>query len=104
VRAQNPPVTFTLKYFPYQLYPEASKEGESKFEWYKKEKYNGSDEQMQKYMMLMTSYGNDAGIDFKFGGQVANTLDAHRLIQHFQEERGEEVVDKIVGCMRFSTS
>lgn len=53
---------------------------------------------MQKYMMLMTSYGNDAGIDFKFGGEVANTLDAHRLIQHFQEEKGTEVANKIVGC------
>ena len=27
-------VNFTIKYFPYQLYPEASKEGEDKYEWY----------------------------------------------------------------------
>lgn len=26
-------VHFTIKYFPYQLYPEASKEGEDKYEW-----------------------------------------------------------------------
>lgn len=26
-------VIFTVKYFPYQLYPEASKEGEDKYEW-----------------------------------------------------------------------
>lgn len=26
-------VNFTIKYFPYQLYPEASKEGEDKYEW-----------------------------------------------------------------------
>jgi len=26
-------VNFTVKYFPYQLYPEASKQGEDKYEW-----------------------------------------------------------------------
>ena len=26
-------VNFTVKYFPFQLYPEASKEGEDKYEW-----------------------------------------------------------------------
>jgi len=28
-------IKYTVKYEPYQLYPEASKEGESKFDWYK---------------------------------------------------------------------
>ena len=27
-------VKFTIKYFPYQLYPEASNQGEDKYEWY----------------------------------------------------------------------
>lgn len=27
-------VRFTVRYFPYQLYPDASKEGEDKYEWY----------------------------------------------------------------------
>lgn len=27
-------VNFTVKYFPYQLYPEASNQGEDKYEWY----------------------------------------------------------------------
>lgn len=27
-------VKFTVKYFPYQLYPEASNQGEDKYEWY----------------------------------------------------------------------
>jgi predicted DsbA family dithiol-disulfide isomerase len=40
-----------------------------------------------------------AGIDFKFGGTVANTIDAHRLIQHYQEEKGPEAADKLInGC------
>jgi len=92
-------VTFTLKYLPYQLYPEASKEGEGKYEWYKKSRYGDSDEKMEMYLKLMTAYGKSAGIDFKFGGTVANTMDAHRVIQKFQEEKGAEAADKIINCM-----
>lgn len=93
-------MTFTVKYFPYQLYPEASKEGEGKYEWYKKSRYGDSDEKMDMYTKLMSAYGNSAGINFKFGGTVANTMDAHRVIQKFQEEKGAEVADKIIDCMR----
>ena len=32
-------VNFTVKYLPYQLYPEASKEGEDKYEWYATESF-----------------------------------------------------------------
>lgn len=93
-------VKFTVKYFPYQLHAEASKEGEDKYEWYKKSKYGDSEEKMRMYTTLMTAYGVSAGIEYKFGGTVANTLDAHRLIQHYQEETGPETADKIVNCMR----
>jgi len=92
-------VKFTVKFMPYQLYPEASKEGEDKYQWYKKSKYGDSEEKMKMYMALMTAYGMTAGIDFKFGGTVANTLDAHRVIQHFQEEEGPQVADKIINFM-----
>ncbi len=51
---------------------------------------------MQKYTQLMSAYGAAEGIDFKFGGTVANTLHAHRLIQHFQETKGSKVADGIV--------
>jgi len=46
----------------------------------------------------MTAYGASAGINYKFGGTVANTLHAHRLIQHFQSHSpdGHEKADKIV--------
>jgi predicted DsbA family dithiol-disulfide isomerase len=48
------------------------------------------------YTTLMTAYGVSSGIDFKFGGTVANTLDAHRVIQHYQEEKGPETADNII--------
>lgn len=111
-------VKFTVKYFPYQLYPAASNQGEDKYEWYvvcilpagviylfiphsryKTTKYNNSEEQMKKYTTLMSAYGIGVGIDFKFHGMVANTLSAHRLIQHFQEEMGPETADKIVNSL-----
>jgi len=51
------------------------------------------------YTTLMTAYGASAGIPFKFGGTVANTLQAHRLIQHFQDTKGPEVADKLVNSL-----
>lgn len=54
---------------------------------------------MKKYTTLMSAYGVSVGIDFKFQGMVANTLNAHRLIQHFQEEMGPETANKIVDSL-----
>ncbi|KAL8829061.1 MAG: hypothetical protein Q9170_006334 [Blastenia crenularia] len=54
---------------------------------------------MQKYVTLMTTYGKQVGIDFDFHGIVAGTLDAHRLIQHYQENLGPEVADKMVDSL-----
>ncbi len=53
---------------------------------------------MRKYTTLMQAYGVGAGIDFNFGGEIASTLDAHRIIQHFQASKGEGVAERIVGC------
>ncbi len=97
-------VNFTVHYNPYQLYPDASAEGEDKYEWYKKSRYGDSEEKMKMYTTLMAAYGVSAGIDFKFGGTVANTMQAHRVIQHFQEEKGPEVADKIINCKSISKS
>jgi len=89
-------VNFTVKYKPYQLYPEASQEGEDKFAWYKKSRYGDSDQKMKMYTTVMSAYGETEEIKYKFGGIVANTLQAHRVIQHFQETKGTDVADKIV--------
>ena len=92
------PIAFTLKFFPYQLYPESSKEGEDKLTWYKQNRYGDSEEKMKAYTTIMGAYGRSAGIDFKFGGIIANTLDAHRVVQVFQERKGEEVARRIIEC------
>lgn len=92
-------VTFTTKYKPYQLYPEASQEGEDKYQWYKKSRYGDSEDKMQKYTTVMSALGADQDINFRFGGTVANTLHAHRVIQHFQETKGSATADKIVSSL-----
>lgn len=81
------------------MYPDASPAGEDKYEWYKKSRYGDSEEKMKMYITLMTAYGDSCGIKFKFGGKVANTLPAHRVIQHFQEKRGEETADTIINSL-----
>ncbi|KIW03603.1 uncharacterized protein PV09_05356 [Verruconis gallopava] len=100
-REANPssPCTFKVKFMPYQLYPEASQEGEDKFAWYKKSRYGDSEEKMRMYTTLMSAYGVACGINFKFGGVVANTLNAHRVIQCFQERRGLATADMIVDSL-----
>ncbi|KAK5074815.1 hypothetical protein LTS08_005615 [Lithohypha guttulata] len=82
-----------------KLYPEASKEGQDKYEWYRKSRYGDSDEKMKMYETLMSAYGTGVGIDFKFHGVVANTLDAHRVVQYFQEEKGPEIADKLINSL-----
>lgn len=54
---------------------------------------------MQMYMALMTAYGRGEGIEYKFGGTVANTLHAHRVIQHFQATKGPEVADQLIDSL-----
>ncbi|KAH6322677.1 hypothetical protein HBI37_234310 [Parastagonospora nodorum] len=85
------PVTFTLRLAPYQLYPDFSTEGVSKYEWYKTEKYNDSAERMQMYIDYMTGLGKDDNIPFDFNnGMIANTFHAHRILHYIQETHSPE--------------
>jgi len=92
-------VKFNLKYFPYQLYPNFSTEGEDKYEWYLKTKYDGDKERMEKYTQVMGELGRAEGVEFKFGGTIANTLNPHRLIQWVQETKGPEAASKAVDSL-----
>lgn len=51
------------------------------------------------YTTLMSSYGVAEGINYKFGGTVANTIHAHRCIQHFQGTKGPETADKLIDSL-----
>lgn len=80
------PVTFVLQIAPYQLYPDFSAEGVDKYIWYRDEKYGGSEQKMGVYSDYMKELGEAEGIEFDFGGEIANTLHAHRIIQYLQAE------------------
>ena len=99
VHETHPECQFKVKYFPYQLYPEASQEGEDKYKWYRRSRYGDDDEKWKMYTTLMQAHGVGVGINFRWEGMTANTLQAHRLIQHFQEEKGLETADKIVSSL-----
>lgn len=93
------PVKFVVHYMPFQLYPEASQEGEDKAQWYRTSKYGDSDQKMAMYAEIMSQYGATEGIKYKFGGTIANTIHAHRLIQHFQDSRGSATTERIIDSL-----
>ncbi|KAG9564290.1 thioredoxin-like protein, partial [Aureobasidium melanogenum] len=99
VQSTESGVTFTIKYLPYQLYPNAPQEGEDKYAWYRDARFNGDEEHMRKYVVLMTAYGKAEGIAYKFGGRVGNTLQAHRVIQLVQENKGSDAAEKVVDSL-----
>lgn len=91
-------VNFTLKIAPYQLYPNFGPP-QDKYSWHRDTKYFGSEEKMVMFTTLMSQYGEAAGIQFKFGGKVADTLHAHRVIQYFQEADGPERANNLVNAL-----
>lgn len=54
---------------------------------------------MRKFTTLMSTYGVPVGINFNFHGTFASSMDAHRMIQYYQEEMGPETADKIVNSL-----
>ncbi|KAH7402937.1 thioredoxin-like protein [Pyrenochaeta sp. MPI-SDFR-AT-0127] len=89
------PASFTLKLAPYQLYPDFSQDGEDKHEWYKNEKYDGSERRMEMYSAHMGNLGKTEGVEFDFGGgMIANTLHAHRILQWLQNNKSPEAALK----------
>lgn len=95
---QVPQVDFTVRYNPYQLHPTLPAAGEDKYQWYLANMYNGNTDQMRKYTLVMSAHGVAEGLDFKFSGTIANTLNAHRVVQYFQEAKGTACADQLISC------
>jgi predicted DsbA family dithiol-disulfide isomerase len=92
------PILFTTTFLPYQLYPDLPQEGRDKIQWYKASRYGDSEEKWNMYTAILGSYGRAVGVEFSFGGVVANTLDAHRVVGFFQGKSGDGTAEKIVMC------
>ena len=84
---------------PYQLYPDISPEGQDKYAWYLLTKFDDSQERMKLYTTLMSTYGSESGISFSFHGVIANTLEAHRVIQQVQIDFGAEMAGRLVDAL-----
>ena len=66
---------------------------------YKNSKYQGSEDRMKMHELVWAEKGAHEGIEYNWQGKVANTLQAHRLLQHYQEKKGPGAADKILSCM-----
>lgn len=47
----------------------------------------------------MASLAEPLGLTLRFDGLMGNTLNAHRVIQHFQTEKGPEVTNRLVNAL-----
>lgn len=83
---ENLPVTFNINYLPFDIGKTLTKDGMNKKEWYLG-KTGGNKEHLDKMIEVMTSMGREIGINFSYGGEVANTLDTHRTIMKVQREK-----------------
>mmetsp|Transcript_45146 Transcript_45146/g.96392 ORF Transcript_45146/g.96392 Transcript_45146/m.96392 type:complete len:189 (+) Transcript_45146:112-678(+) len=68
---------FEVKWRPFFLNPSLPKEGVDKLTMYK-EKFGEA--RMQQMIPHMQQVGRDSGINFSYGGKVANTMDSHRVM------------------------
>lgn len=101
--AQLPPevsskVSFKVHFLPYQLYPSFGP-AQDKYAWQRDRKYDGSKEKMDMYVEYMSTLGEASGIKFSFGGDIADTLQAHRVIQYFQENTGAETANRLIDAL-----
>lgn len=86
---------FTLHFEPYQLHPDFA-ETENKNAWYLQNKHMGNPEAQKIFQEHMNGLVEPLGAKFNFEGDMGNTIHAHRVLQHFQEENGPEVANKLV--------
>lgn len=91
-------IKFTTHYEPYQLNPDFPPSA-NKNEWYLTNKHNGNTEAQKIFQAHMNEQVAPLGLNISFEGEMGNTLNAHRVIQYIQEEKGEEVADKLVNAL-----
>nr|POE74347.1 uncharacterized protein ywbo [Quercus suber] len=90
-KASNPADSFTTKWHPFYLNPQAPKSVDKQA--YYEQKFGA--ERTKVMQAHLARLGKQAGINFAFGGKTGNTRDSHRLIQ-LGLSKGEEVQTKVV--------
>ncbi|GLC45550.1 hypothetical protein PLESTB_001205300 [Pleodorina starrii] len=86
---------FTVRWLPYQLNPDAPKEGRNKLEYYN-EKFGAA--RVAQMVPAMTRTYAEEGLQYSIGGLTGNTLDSHRLIawsEQFGPQKQNELVEEL---------
>ncbi|XP_062106441.1 uncharacterized protein LOC133817839 [Humulus lupulus] len=91
IAASKDQYDFEIRWHPFQLEPNAPKEGVDKKEFYR-EKFGSQTDRMQARMMEV--YKN-LGLEYNFSGLTGNTLDSHRLV-NFAGKQGSEKQHKLM--------
>lgn len=68
---------FTVRWLPFQLVPDMSKEGVDKLEYYNK---RFGAQRVAQMMPSMARTFQEEGLEYRLGGLTGNTFDSHRLI------------------------
>lgn len=84
-----------MHYTSYTIHPDLPS-SISKSEWYLKNIHNSNSDAQAAYQTHMSSLFEPFDIKLSFEGDIGNTLPAHRVIQYFQKEKGEDTAGKIV--------
>ncbi|BAT83217.1 uncharacterized protein YwbO-like isoform X1 [Vigna umbellata] len=83
--ASNDKYYFEVTWHPFQLDPEAPKEGIDKREYYRR-KFGSQSERMEA---RMSEVFKNVGLEYCLSGLTGNTIDSHRLI-YFARQQGPE--------------
>ncbi|ATY63606.1 Thioredoxin-like fold [Cordyceps militaris] len=87
--------TFQIEFFPYQLMPEFPRGSGTSMDKDTMYKAKFGAAQRQLGIQRLTAVGTPLGINFRWGGNVGNTRDSHRLIE-LAKRYGSEVEKKTV--------
>lgn len=92
----HPSDTFTIRYHPFQLNPDAPKTGIPKREYYAAK--FGADK-VDAIFARMDAVGAEEGIRFNNDAKTGNTVDSHRVIEFAGMKYGEEVQGRVVEAL-----
>ncbi|XP_030484551.1 uncharacterized protein LOC115701006 [Cannabis sativa] len=91
IAASKDQYDFEIRWHPFQLEPNAPKEGVDKREFYR-EKFGPQSDRMQA---RMTEVYKKLGLEYNMSGLTGNTLDSHRLV-NFAGKQGSEKQHKLM--------
>jgi len=93
LRSMASEAQFKIKWLPFFLDPKLPNEGVDKIERYK-QKFGSRN--VEPIIARMKQVGSTEGINFSYGGQIANTLNSHRLVEWaYKFGKQDEVVSAL---------